>query len=178
MFLVALGSRISSTLASNDVDGSTQGCTSFVGRQGGAQVVGLEAGACTFKGLVMHEVFHSLGFRHEHQRPDRDQHLTIRWDNVKPSMTSRLAVDDVGQVNTFGEPYDYDSISHASNYLYAVDPRLPTLVAKLGPCLEELTKRNPPKNDSHSAFYWPIESTRGLLKTVYRIKGFFCASIS
>lgn len=40
---------------------SDHGCSSYIGRQGGPQLIGLQAGACTFSGPIMHEIFHALG---------------------------------------------------------------------------------------------------------------------
>lgn len=36
-------------------------------------------------GIVMHELLHVLGFYHEHQRPDRDEYVSVDLDNVEPS---------------------------------------------------------------------------------------------
>ena len=30
-----------------------------------------------------HTLFHVLGRHHEHQRPDRDQYITVHWNNIK-----------------------------------------------------------------------------------------------
>ena len=30
-----------------------------------------------------HLLFHILGRYHEYQRPDRDQHIRVQWDNIK-----------------------------------------------------------------------------------------------
>lgn len=33
-------------------------------------------------GIVMHELLHTAGMYHEHQRPDRDQYVTILFMNM------------------------------------------------------------------------------------------------
>lgn len=39
---------------------------------------------CELRGKIQHEVLHSLGFWHEHTRPDRDEYVTVNWGNIKP----------------------------------------------------------------------------------------------
>lgn len=43
-------------------------CWSYVGRIGGKQDISIGSG-CGFKGTVIHEILHALGFFHEHTRP-------------------------------------------------------------------------------------------------------------
>ena len=38
---------------------------------------------CVATGVVVHELLHSLGFSHEQERPDRDDYVTVHWDNIK-----------------------------------------------------------------------------------------------
>ena len=35
---------------------------------------------------TFHTLLHVLGKYHEHQRPDRDQYITIQWQNIKPGI--------------------------------------------------------------------------------------------
>ena len=61
-------------------------CSSYVGRIGGGQTisVGNADGAIVCKhGNIVHEIAHSLGFFHEHSRPDRDDFVTVHWDNIE-----------------------------------------------------------------------------------------------
>ena len=46
----------------------------FVGNNGGKQVIKLGRD-CNSSGIVMHLIGHTVGFRHEHTRPDRDMQL-------------------------------------------------------------------------------------------------------
>lgn len=34
-------------------------------------------------GTVQHELFHALGFHHEHCRWDRDDHVIINYENIE-----------------------------------------------------------------------------------------------
>lgn len=58
-------------------------CFSAIGRQGGKQRISVGEG-CEFKGTVMHEMMHALGFFHEQSRTDRDDYVMVLWWNVEP----------------------------------------------------------------------------------------------
>lgn len=50
----------------------------------GAQELSLKKGSCTYKGTVVHELMHAIGFHHEQNRPDRDQHIRVDFSNIDP----------------------------------------------------------------------------------------------
>ena len=51
--------------------------------EGGANQVALSSDGFG-PSTVAHELLHALGFTHEHQRPDRDQYVTINYRNIWP----------------------------------------------------------------------------------------------
>jgi len=83
------------------------GCWSYLGRQGGPQDIDVTTCA---GGNIAHELMHAAGFYHEQSRGDRDQYITIMWDEITPEMRSNFDKRDArGQ--DIGA-YDYDSIMH------------------------------------------------------------------
>lgn len=84
------------------------GCWSMVGMRGGRQTISLGAGCST--GNAIHEIGHAVGLWHEQSREDRDQFVTINWQNIQSGMASQFQQhitdgDDLGA-------YDYGSIMH------------------------------------------------------------------
>lgn len=63
------------------------GCSSLVGKAGGAQPVTLGQG-CVYTGIVIHELMHAVGFWHEQSRFDRDDFVTVYPQNIQPGKES------------------------------------------------------------------------------------------
>ncbi|XP_070386361.1 hatching enzyme 1.2-like [Dermacentor albipictus] len=87
-------------------------CASFVGMQGGEQMVALDPSLCMESGQVAHEFLHALGFFHEHSRPDRDEYVSIVWDNIIKTSNESFWRKNETEADTLGEPYDYQSVMH------------------------------------------------------------------
>ncbi|GFX32814.1 astacin-like metalloprotease toxin 1 [Trichonephila clavipes] len=107
-----------------------QGCYSQVGMTGGQQPVSLGQG-CHFKGTVVHELGHALGFYHEQNRSDRDDYLDIFMNNVQKGMESNFAKLEPKQ-NLLLTPFDYDSIMIYGNNAFSKDGTSVTMKAKNG----------------------------------------------
>lgn len=60
-------------------------CHSSIGRDGGEQSITLGPD-CYYLGVIMHEMTHAVGFFHEQNRWDRDDYITIHWNNIQPGM--------------------------------------------------------------------------------------------
>lgn len=62
--------------------------------------------------MPAHELGHVLGFHHEHQRWDRDAHVVVHYENIKPGRAHDY--DWIPQTNWLvsATPYDYRSIMH------------------------------------------------------------------
>jgi len=91
-----------------------KGCSSHVGCQHwGAQTVNLAAGltvTCMKQGIIQHELMHALGFFHEQSRSDRDNYVTINWNNIKKGHEHNF--NKYSSTKNQGQPYDYGSLMH------------------------------------------------------------------
>ena len=64
---------------------------------------------------------HALGFFHEHSRPDRDEHITVELNNLRPGMEHNFLTLNLRNWFNMSIPYDTKSVMHYSGYAFAAD---------------------------------------------------------
>nr|XP_042902508.1 astacin-like metalloprotease toxin 5 [Parasteatoda tepidariorum] len=113
------------------------GCYSQVGMNDrGEQQVSLGKG-CDHKGVVVHELGHTIGFFHEHNRSDRDTYLIIYWQNIKEGMAPQFTKLDAHQ-NIIYNKFDHDSIMMYGNFAWSKDGKQKTMISMNGKKLLEI----------------------------------------
>ncbi|ROL47856.1 Meprin A subunit beta [Anabarilius grahami] len=91
---------------------SREGCWSYVGRIfPGGQTLSIGNG-CGIKAIVEHEFLHALGFWHEQSRYDRDDYVSIKFENIIKGYESNFDKYSENVTTTQGTPYDYYSVMH------------------------------------------------------------------
>lgn len=97
----------------------SSGCSSYVGYVGcNYNPINIAPG-CS-KGAIIHELMHSLGAYHEHQRPDRNSHITLFLNNIQQS-TIAANFNIPSDATGFGA-YDYSSLMHYGSGAFAKSP--------------------------------------------------------
>uniref|UniRef100_A0A2C9JFA9 Metalloendopeptidase n=1 Tax=Biomphalaria glabrata TaxID=6526 RepID=A0A2C9JFA9_BIOGL len=103
------------------------GCNSQLGMIGGTQDLNLEYPGCRFKGLYLHEIGHAIGLVHEHQLPNRDDYISIIYENALPRMRLWFNKYTTKIVDQMSVPYEYSSIMHYSLTAFSVDGKKRTI---------------------------------------------------
>ena len=60
-------------------------CWSYVGKKSTGQTLSIGT-YCDHIAVVEHEFLHALGFLHEQSRYDREDYITINWDNIRQGL--------------------------------------------------------------------------------------------
>ncbi|XP_056269338.1 high choriolytic enzyme 1-like isoform X2 [Pseudoliparis swirei] len=108
---------------------SGSGCWSSLGRQIGGQLLSLNKSRCLSTDTMQHEVLHALGFHHEQVRSDRDEHVTILTENIRPGKEKNFRKKLTNNLDT---PYDFDSVMQYGNFAFSSNGNM-TIVSKADP---------------------------------------------
>ncbi len=94
-------------------------CASSAGMVGGVQYI--QAGADCSAGAIIHEIGHAAGLLHEQARHDRDQWVTVLYENIDRDFSSQFHTGPDVRDDGY---YDYDSIMHYSARSASIDGSL------------------------------------------------------
>ena len=102
-----------------------------IGHQGGKQYATIQrncVGTSWGRGLIAHELGHTMGLWHEQMRVDRNEHVVIHWDNIKDGKKSNFRKYDNGLLLT---TYNIGSIMHYGSKAFSRNGK-PTITRKDG----------------------------------------------
>jgi len=100
-----------------------RGCNSYVGRRSYGNRISLGSG-CWRLGTVIHEIGHAIGLYHEQSRPDRDEYVTIKLENIQDKYKFAFNKYSHQKIDSRGTPYDYDSIMHYGSKYFSMNGQI------------------------------------------------------
>ena len=110
---------------------SGSGCSSYIGMIGGKQNITLSSSCST--GNTIHEIGHAIGLWHEQSRVDRENYITINYNNIQSGREHNFQT--YAQQGFDGAEYtnglDFGSIMMYGSYSFS-DNGQPTIVKKDG----------------------------------------------
>ncbi|XP_037940555.1 zinc metalloproteinase nas-13-like [Teleopsis dalmanni] len=83
-------------------------------------------------GIIQHETMHAIGLFHEQSRTDRDEYVEINYDNIPRKFWPQFMKSSNAITSTYNISYDYNSMMHYSQFAFAIDPNVPTILARDG----------------------------------------------
>uniref|UniRef100_A0A1I7WN68 Metalloendopeptidase n=1 Tax=Heterorhabditis bacteriophora TaxID=37862 RepID=A0A1I7WN68_HETBA len=88
---------------------------------------------CLADYIIWHEVMHAIGFEHEHQRPDRDSFIHVKYSHVEPGQLGNFEKISSSEVD-YPDTYDYKSIMHYDSFAFGkIDPKTRMRLATMTP---------------------------------------------
>ncbi len=94
--------------------GGFGGNWSHVGMSGGQQ--NLSIYNWTSPLIICHELIHALGRHHQQCRTDRDDYITVNWDNIDDNYEYNYYISNSEEVG----PYDFESVMHYSQWGFSI----------------------------------------------------------